>query len=102
VEVRCWPREEWQRFFMDVAGLEPGDVVAFEIENPETDGYSRIAIREVNGDGYAKVDTDKDLDMPFGVGNVKALVGLKVRIRRWEDGSDDILLDGVVPELIRS
>ncbi|MHC4932154.1 MAG: MSCRAMM family protein [Planctomycetota bacterium] len=101
IEIKSWPREEYERFRMDICGLEPGDKVRFEIEDQETDGWKLLGVRTANGDGCAKVDTDNDLDMPFGVASVSELVGLKVRIRRSEEGNDDLLMDGVVPELVR-
>jgi hypothetical protein len=101
VEIRSWPREEIERFRMDIWGLEPGDQVRFEIEDPETDSWVLLGIRTVNDDGFAKVDTDGDLEMPLGVVTVADLVGLKVRIRRSEENNDDLLMEGVVPELVK-
>ena len=94
------PREEIQRFRMVIGGLELEDRVLFEIEHPEGEGWVRLGTRYANGDGVARIDTDNDLEMPFGVESVKALVGLKVRIRRFEEDNDDVLLDGAVPELV--
>lgn len=103
VEIRCWEREEMQRFRMDLWGLEPGDRVAFEIYLPREEAWVVMAFRVANEERFVKIDTDGDLAMPLGVKSVKELVGLAVRIRRASEADDDtVLAYGIVPEPVQA
>ncbi|MCZ6786596.1 MAG: hypothetical protein O7E54_05470 [Planctomycetota bacterium] len=100
VEIRSRPEKGRERFKMEAENLAEGTEVAFLIEDPDDAGtFVQLASVAADATGEAEIDTNDGLPLPLGVTRVSELVGLEVRVIR-DDGSEELLLSGTVPELV--
>ncbi|HEX5137882.1 MAG TPA: hypothetical protein VFY93_12975 [Planctomycetota bacterium] len=100
VEIRQRLDTGEQRFKMEAQNLAPGAQVAFWIEDLANPG-TFVKLRSVVADagGQAEINTQDGLPMPLGVADVSLLAGLGVKVT-LDDGSGQVLLEGIVPSLV--
>ncbi len=83
-------------------GFEPGQEIEFFLDDPDDPGQL-VSLGTVlaNADGEADIeyDTADGDELPFGVGTVRVLTGMRIEVN--DDVTGDLLLAGRVPGLMR-